>query len=250
MQTAFPSRMIASLLQAAIEGKLTTQDPKADGTASDLLKQIQTEKQRLIDAKEIKRERPLPAIVDEEKPFDIPDNWEWVRLGEIADYKKGPFGSALTKAMFIPDCENAIKVYEQKHAIQKNYLLGEYFIKKEYYEDKMKGFTVTAGDIIISCAGTIGESYILPDSIRPGIINQALMRVRLNREINKRFYLLAFDYAINSNSAKAKGSAIKNIPPFDILKKLLIPLPPLAEQERIVAKLDALLPKVQALNDL
>lgn len=250
IQTAFPRRMQASLLQAAIEGKLTTQDPKADGKASDLLKQIQAEKQRLIDAKEIKREKPLPAITEEEKPFDIPDNWEWVRLGEIADYKKGPFGSALTKAMFIPDCENAIKVYEQKHAIQKNYLLGEYFIKKEYYEDKMKGFTVTAGDIIISCAGTIGESYILPDSIRPGIINQALMRVRLNREINKRFYLLAFDYAINSNSAKAKGSAIKNIPPFDILKKLLIPLPPLAEQERIVAKLDALLPKVQALNDL
>ena len=88
-QTAFPRRMQASLLQAAIEGKLTTQDPKADGTARELLEKIQAEKQRLIDAKEIKREKPLPAITEEEKPFDIPENWEWVRLSQIGEIISG-----------------------------------------------------------------------------------------------------------------------------------------------------------------
>ena len=76
-------RMRKSVLQAAIEGKLTQQDPKADGDARDLLAQIQAEKQRLIAAGEVKREKTLPAIDENDVPFDIPDNWVWVRLGDV-----------------------------------------------------------------------------------------------------------------------------------------------------------------------
>lgn len=165
-------------------------------------------------------------------------------------YKKGPFGSALTKSMFVEKGDDTVKVYEQKNAIQKNHELGEYYISRDYYESKMKGFTVYPNDIIVSCAGTIGESYVMPDNIEVGIINQALMRIKLVESMLVEYYLLYFDFVIKVNSSeKSKGSAIKNIPPFDIFKNMLIPIPPLAEQERIVAKLEKLLPLCDGLAE-
>ena len=242
-------KLRTSLLQAAIQGKLTKQSPE-DGDARDLLKEIEAEKARLIEEKVIRKEKPLLPITEDEIPFEIPENWIWVRLGNLANYRKGPFGSALTKSMFVPKGNGAIKVYEQKNAIQKNDSLGDYYIKKDYYLDKMKGFTLNGGDIIVSCAGTIGESYILPDEIELGIINQALMRVRCYSHILKEFYLHIFDYAIRSPLAveNAKGSAIKNIPPFEILKNILVPLPPLAEQHRIVEAIETVLAKIDKLK--
>lgn len=235
-----------SILQAAIQGKLTEQLPE-DGDARDLLKEVEKEKARLIKEGKIKKEKPLPAITEDEIPFEIPDNWCWVRLGDVGNYKKGPFGSSLTKSMFIPDGERSIKVYEQKNAIQKDHSIGDYYIDESYYQSTMKGFTVAGGDIIISCAGTIGESYILPSDARIGIINQALMRVRVFNCLDKSFFLKVFDYAISSKEAKGKGSAIKNIPPFEILKNILIPLPPVSEQHRIIERLEQILPELDKL---
>jgi type I restriction enzyme S subunit len=211
------------------------------------LKEIQKEKARLIKEGKIKKEKPLPEITEDEIPFEIPDNWCWVRLGDVGNYKKGPFGSSLTKSMFIPDGERSIKVYEQKNAIQKDHSIGDYYIDESYYQSTMKGFTVAGGDIIISCAGTIGESYILPSDARIGIINQALMRVRVFNCLDKSFFLKVFDYAISSKEAKGKGSAIKNIPPFEILKNILIPLPPVSEQHRIIERLEQILPELDKL---
>jgi type I restriction enzyme S subunit len=113
-----------------------------------------------------------------EPPFDIPDSWEWTTLDELAFYKKGPFGSSLTKSMFVADNANAYKVYEQKNAIKKDCNLGSYFIDQQKFNE-LKGFEVYPNDIIVSCAGTIGETYVLPENIRAGIINQALMIIRL-----------------------------------------------------------------------
>ena len=173
--------------------------------------------------------------IDNELPFEIPNNWEWTRLDNIGVYKKGPFGSALTKSMFVPRSDNSIKVYEQKNAIQKDHNLGEYYITKEYYDSKMKGFLVESGDIIVSCAGTIGETYVLPENIELGIINQALMRMNIVKSLNLEFFLIYFDYILKKSAIEhSKGSAIKNIPPFKIFKRLLIPIPPIEEQERIV----------------
>ena len=90
-------------------------------------------------------------------------------------------------------------------------------------------------DIIVSCAGTIGETYIMPSDFRSGIINQALMIIRLHNIDITPFYLLYFDFILKNEAGKdGKGTAIKNIPPFDILKNYWIPLPPLAEQDRII----------------
>ena len=159
------------------------------------------------------------------------ESWEQRKLGEIAEYKKGPFGSALKKDFFIPDSATSVKVYEQQNAINKNWNLSRYYISKEYAQ-KLKSFEVHAGDIIVSCAGTIGEIYELPAQSRSGIINQALMRIRVNEDIVcKDIFKLAFSNMIDSFSREfSNGSAIKNIPPFADLKPMKILLPNKAEQ--------------------
>ena len=252
-----------SILQLAVQGKLVPQDPN-DEPASALIERIKAEKERLIKEKKIKPDKnpsyifrgsdnlPYekvgknePVCIAEEVPFDIPDSWGIIRLNDIGIYKKGPFGSSLTKSMFVPKSDSSIKVYEQKNAIQKDSTLGNYYITKKYYEEKMSGFTVNPGDIIVSCAGTIGETYVMPDNIELGIINQALMKMEIFAPINIDYFLLYFDYVLKQSAKdSSKGSAIKNIPPFDIFKKLLLPLPSLVEQQCIVDKLKELEPYI------
>ena len=151
--------------------------------------------------------------------------------------------------MFVPKDLNTYKVYEQKNAIQKDHTLGSYYISQEKY-NTMLGFSVQPHDIIVSCAGTIGETYVLPNNIENGIINQALMIIRLyNREI-ERFYILYFDYILKEQAYKeSKGTAIKNIPPFDILKNFFIPIPPIAEQIRILKAVDKWLTFVNSIDE-
>lgn len=248
VNTEFPEDMKKSVLQYAIQGKLVEQRPE-EGTGEELYQQIQTEKQRLIKEGKIKKEKPLPEIAEDEKPYDIPDNWTWVRFGDLGSYKKGPFGSAITKSMFVPKGNGAIKVYEQKNAIQKDATLGDYYIRRDYFESKMKGFEVFPGDIIVSCAGTIGETYVMPDKFEQGIINQALMRMKIFEPLYIPYFLTFFDFVLKKNARSgSKGSAIKNIPPFEILKNYLVPIPPLAEQNRIVAKLEEILPLCERLK--
>lgn len=241
LNAEFPDKLRKSILQQAVQGKLTERDP-ADEPASELLKRIKAEKEALIKAGKIKKEKPLPAITDDEKPFDIPEQWCSVRIGDVGIYKKGPFGSSLTKSMFVPKSTGAVKVYEQKNAIQKDHTLGEYYITRDYFEKKMRGFEIFPGDIIVSCAGTIGETYVMPENIEQGIINQALMRMKIVPSIDLDYFLLYFDYVLKIDAqGSSKGSAIKNIPPFEIFKKMILPLPSIAEQKRIVKRVEELL---------
>ena len=236
-----------SILLDAVQGKLVPQDP-SDEPASVLLKRIKAKKEQLIKEGKIKKVPPLSPITQDEIPFEIPSSWEWCRVNDIGIYKKGPFGSALTKKIFVPKGNDTVKVYEQKNAIQKDYTLGEYYISKEYYEKSMKGFTVSSGDIIVSCAGTIGETYVMPENIELGIINQALMRMTITKEIDLEYFLMYFDIILKRDSKTySKGSAIKNIPPFEIFKPMLVPLPPLAEQQRIVDKVNKLMEFIETL---
>lgn len=118
-----------AILQQAIQGKLVPQNPN-DEPASILLERIREEKARLVKEKKIKKDKNESIIyrgednshyekfadgtvkcIDDEIPFDIPITWEWVRLNELALYRKGPFGSSLTKFMFVPKSDNTIKVY-------------------------------------------------------------------------------------------------------------------------------------------
>ena len=150
--------------------------------------------------------------------------------------------------MFVPKSNNTYKVYEQKNAINKNAFIGNYYISKEKF-DELKGFEVFPNDIIVSCAGTIGETFILPEGIERGIINQALMRIMVYKRQIIPFYLIYFDSVLkNEANQQGKGIAIKNIPSFDVLKNFLIPLPPLSEQRRIVEKIEELLALVDDLE--
>ena len=172
--------------------------------------------------------------IDEEIPFEIPQGWSVCRLNDLALYRKGPFGSSLTKSMFVPKSDTSIKVYEQKNAIQKNYELGEYYISQEKYK-MMQSFIVEPSDIIVSCAGTIGETYQLPSTAPTGIINQALMRVKLYNLEMAKYWEMYFRYILlNETEMKGAGSAIKNIPPFEYLKAIIVAIPPIAEQKRII----------------
>ena len=258
LNTTFPEALKKSILQEAVQGKLVPQNPE-DEPESVLLERIRAEKQTLIKAGKIKKDKHESVIVTRDKvpyeiidgkerciadevPFELPDGWELIRLNDIGIYRKGPFGSSLTKSMFVPKGTDTVKVYEQKNAIKKDHTLGGYYITRQYYEDKMQSFTVSAGDIIVSCAGTIGETYVMPDNIELGIINQALMRMTIFAPINIDYFLMYFDYVLkNSARESSKGSAIKNIPPFEIFKQLLLPLPPLAEQKRIIAKIEEIM---------
>ncbi|EAI9052969.1 hypothetical protein C0O93_03070 [Campylobacter upsaliensis] len=190
--------------------------------------------------KEIAKCKEITPLNLSESPFTIPNSWAWVKLGDICEMKKGPFGSAITKDMFIPNGNNAVKIYEQKNAIQKSETLGEYYISLEHFE-KLKQFEVFENDIIVSCAGTIGEIFRIPKNAPKGIINQALMKIKLVNEEWIPYFMIFFDFLIKQKSQEnSKGSAIKNIPPLDILKNFTIPLPPLKEQEHITQILDTL----------
>ncbi len=169
---------------------------------------------------------------------NLPQGCSICTLNDLANYKKGPFGSSLTKGMFVDSkTQNCVKVYEQKNAIQHDYTLGTYFISNLKYQE-MKSFEVLPNEIIVSCAGTIGEVYKLPLSAPKGIINQALMKIHLfSDDIADYYQILLFD-KLHELSEKSKGTAIKNIIPFEILKPSKILLPPLNEQKKIICKLN------------
>ena len=164
----------------------------------------------------------------------FPD-WNEKTFNDVADYKKGPFGSALKKEIFVPKSNDTVKVYEQQNAISKDWKLERYFVTNEYFQSKMKSFAVSGGDIIVSCAGTIGEMYELPHDAEEGIINQALMRVRIKKSvINSMIFRCVFDKMISTEGVKiSNGSALKNIPPFADMKKQSVFVPSLPEQQKI-----------------
>ena len=164
------------------------------------------------------------------------DEVEWKCLGELLQpkgYIRGPFGSALKKDFFVKD---GVPVYEQQHAIY-NKRVFRYFVDCER-ADKLKRFTVKPYDIIISCSGTIGKISIIMPEDRIGIINQALLILRLDlSKVNVKYikhYLECFPNLIVTSS----GGAITNIEKREIIEKIKIPVPPLEEQERIVNILD------------
>ena len=160
--------------------------------------------------------------------------WEQRKFDDLADYKKGPFGSALKKDMFVPKSDMTVKVYEQQNAINKDWHLERYFITEEY-ANKLSGFRVEGGDIIVSCAGTIGETYEIPLDAEPGIINQALMRIKVKESIvNKKMFNILFTNMIDDfTRVHSNGSAIKNIPPFSDLKPMVVFVPKMDEQNKI-----------------
>ena len=220
--------MKAKLLELAIQGKLTDQR-KEDGNARDLLKEIQAEKEKLIKEKKIKKEKPLPEIAEEEKPFEIPENWEWVRLGEIIELQSG---------QDFPKSK-----YSDTDKEGSPYITGaSCFTKNGVLENRWTRFPkciVTKGDILLVCKGS-GYGKITICNLQEVHIARQIMAIKQNEYLNLSYiesFLMARIKLIKEN-----GQGLIPGISRDIVLNLLFPLPPLAEQQRIVAKLDELLP--------
>ncbi len=162
---------------------------------------------------------------------DYPE-WEDKKLGELDILLvRGPFGSSLTKSIMVLKGNNTYKVYEQKHAIQKDCNIGTYYVNQDKYHE-LKRFAVKPHDYIMSCSGTIGELYKIPNDAEAGIINQALLKITVGKIIDENYFLYAFRY--NLNNLETKGSGIKNITSVKFLKdEFEIPTPSIQEQRKI-----------------
>ena len=156
--------------------------------------------------------------------------WPLVKLETLCDsIVRGPFGSALKVSFFVEKGLDTVKVYEQKNAIQRSADLGESYVTKEKFQE-LKRFSCGPGDFIMSCSGTIGCLYQIPEGAEAGIINQALCKFHLNGKMLPEVFLT---YMRNSvDQLETKGSAIKNIGAVSYIKNMEIALPPIDVQRQ------------------
>lgn len=219
IEQRFPDAMKKSLLQYAIEGKLVPQR-KEEGTAKDLLAKIRAEKAQLIKEKKIKKSKPLPAITDDEKPFDIPDSWEWVRLGEIIRISSGDGLSSrnMVKGDIPVFGGNGITGYHNKANVYKE--------------------TIVIGRVGYYC----GSVHVTPS--QAWITDNAFITQYSENHINRNYLVLMLRFM---NLGRSNNATAQPVVSGKKIYPRLFPLPPLAEQHRIVAKLEELLPLCQQL---
>jgi type I restriction enzyme S subunit len=248
--TRFPDDLKKSILQMAIQGKLVPQDPN-DEPASVLLEKIAKEKQKLVKEGKIKKQKPLPPIKDKEIPFDIPESWVWVRLGNVITD---------TEAGKSPQCKNRPATKQEWGVIKTTAIQDGYFLADE---NKVlpSGFqiksdqVVHAGDLLITRAGPqnrTGVTCIVNNEPGNLILSDKTVRIRYVKGFVNENYLM---YALKSPAVQrcitgAKSGMAEsqvNISQNN-MRLFVLPFPPLAEQKRIVAKLDELLPQIDGLK--
>ncbi len=170
------------------------------------------------------------------KNFLIFKDFQIAELGDISQLRRGPFGGSIKKEIFVEETPNGYQVYEQYNAINNNSKRARYFISEVDFQ-RLKSFSVQENDILMSCSGTIGKLTVIPQDFREGVINQALLRIRLNPDINLKYFVVIFKYIIEKlieGNEFAYGSAIRNVVSVKEMKKIKIPIPPSKTQNRIV----------------
>lgn len=237
------ARLRELILTLAVQGKLVAQDP-SDEPAYELLKKIRAEKERLIAEGKIKKDKPLPEITDEEKPFDLPVGWEWVQMDAISEFTNG---FAFPSSQFSSDVTGVgiVKIGDIQDGEVKTSCMS--FVSRDYAKNIDTAFYVNPGDMLIAMSGaTTGKiGFNLTDS-----------HFLLNQRVGKiRFYLIDKKYAysylqtkVSENLAISAGSAIPNLSTAQI-KEIIFPLPPLAEQSRIVTRVEELMRLCDALEE-
>ncbi len=235
-----PEQLRASILQQAMEGKLVKQDPN-DEPASILLEKITKEKARLIKEKKIKRTKKLPEITDDEKPFDIPGSWEWVRLGEIGAITSGGTPKTTEKSYWekakIPWITPAVMSSQINGIVFQNTEIK--YINKNGLEHSSAQL-IPAYSIVVSSRAPIGYVNIVPYEYTT---NQGCKSVTTFSNVNKEFIYYTIKYSVPDMYKRASGTTFKEISGTKF-GQTIIPLPPLAEQKRIVAKIDQIMPLV------
>ena len=240
-----PQELKNSILQLAIQGRLVEQRPE-EGTAQELYQQIQAEKQRLIKEGKVKKEKPLPEITEDEKPFEIPESWMWCRLNDIVakTVKRGKSPTYIAKSNTL--------VFAQKCNTKAGYIdlslaqcLDETKLSKYPEEEFMLN-----NDIVLNSTGngTLGRVGIYRNSDnpngRPIVSDSHVTIIRTNIHVDSEFVFYALKYYQPYMEKLGSGSTNQTELSAGVVKALLFPLPPLAEQKRIVAKIEELLPLV------
>ena len=234
----------SKILDLAVRGKLTEQRPE-EGSAEELLERIREEKQRLIAEGKLKKENPLPDITEEDIPFDIPAGWKWVRLNDIANIERGgsprPIADFLTKNQ---DGVNWIKIGDTKK--------GDKYIESAKEKIIPEGVKysrfVHAGDFLLTNSMSFGRPYIL--KINGCIHDGWLVFSNILSCISSEYlyYLLSSSFIYNAFTLSAAGSTVKNLN-IDRVKEVFFPLPPLAEQKRIVEKIEVIFKQADIIEE-
>jgi type I restriction enzyme S subunit len=229
------TRLRQSILQEAVQGKLVPQDPN-DEPASVLLERIKEEKERLIKEGKIKKEKPLPPISEDEIPYELPEGWEWVRLKEMTEnIHYGYTASAIYN-------DTGIK-FLRITDIQDNKVNWDTVPFCEIEEGKLKTYLLRNNDILIArTGGTIGKSFIVKDIKHNAVFASYLIRVISLQGVNPDYIKLFLETPLYWEQLirKSKGTGQPNVNAVS-LSNLVIPLPPLNEQKRIVEKVDQLM---------
>lgn len=239
----FPEDMKKSILQYAIQGKLVEQRPE-EGTAEELYRQIQTEKKRLIKEGKIKKEKPLPEIAEDEIPFDIPESWKWVRLSNIAEsIVDCPHSTPKYLDMETEYCTIDTNCIDEKGDITK-----WRYVDADTYTARIARLTPQKDDIVYTREGSICRAAILPEDPKV-CLGQRVMLIRSATGVFPQFIrrLLMSPMVIRKLTEQQKGIGAKHVNVSDVCN-LILPLPPLAEQKRIVAKIEELLPLCERLK--
>ena len=255
LNTNFPEQIKKSILQYAIQGKLVEQDPN-DEPASELLKKIKAEKAELVKQGKIKKDKQESYIfkgddnrhyeqigsetkdITDEIPFDIPNNWCWCRLGNVFDVRDGTHDTPKYYPQGIP------------LVTSKNLCNGDIsydnvkFISQDDANKINERSFVDNGDILFGMIGTIGKPVIVNKTIEFCIKNVALIKNIFNQDIKYCYYLLlAMEEFMNKNAS----GGVQPFVSLNYIRNLLIPLPPIKEQERIAYKLNIILDIIMSL---
>ena len=240
----FPGDMQKSILQMAIQGKLVEQRPE-EGTGEELYHQMQNEKQALIKAGRIKKEKPMPGITEDEKPFDIPESWMWVRLGTLTELITS--GSRDWAQYYAESGDVFLRMGNlSRDSFKLRLDKIQHVLLPEHTEGQRT--VLQAGDLLFSITGEVGTLGLIPEGFGKAYINQHTAMIRFLVSARNRYipYLLLTDYAHKYYNGNQHG--IKNSFRLDTIAFMPIPLPPLAEQKRIVDKLEELLPLCKRLK--
>ncbi len=246
LKKEFPTNMKDALLQAAMQGKLTEQ-LESDSSVDELLEAIRKEKDELVAQRKLKKEKPLPDIEEEEIPFDIPENWKWVRMGNVGTLTRGSGikRNEVTEAGF-----PCVRYGELYTTYKTRFDVAVSHTSKELFDKSQK---VNRNDILMALTGennfdiALALAYVGDETVAMG---GDLTRWS-NHHMNPLYlvYTMNSSYAIHKKSEMAKGDIIVHIS-NDKLSTILLPIPPIEEQNRIVEKLDTLLPLCEALKEV
>ena len=239
----FPEDMKKSILQYAIQGKLVEQRAE-EGTGEELYQQIQAEKQQLIEEKKIKKEKPLAEISEDEIPFDIPGSWKWVRVGEIFAHNTGKAMNSTAKKV---DKPGSVKRFITTSNLYWNSFDFSSVKEMFFSDDELERCTVTKGDLLMCEGGAYYGRTAIWNYDYDICFQNHVHRLRPYKAVELRFFYHLFYFYKSMNMMNAKGTAMPGLS-SQTLHQMVVPLPPLSEQKRIVAKIEELLPLCERLK--